>query len=371
MTDAPKHGEQPGPDAGIEPTAGSGPVKPAVAPDAVKAAATGGASSGGVPLKPADGTFARLGGATLAVLVAAIVVAIAALYLAFNASGQDAGAAVTALSRQLAALEQRVQALEARPPVSAPAVDTSRLEARIVALEQRPAATGAQGNAGLEARVAELSRAVAAFQATPGAAGADPAALQAATARIAALEQRLSTATDRDAAALRQIEEAAAKLPALSERIGMLARLEQAALALREGRKLGIIPGAPAALSQFADAAPPTDGALRLAFVQAAESVRAVATPPDPSGTFWERSLERMGRLVTVTKGDQVVMGDPAETALARARIALDSGDLAEAVRSAESLGGKQGEAMAVWLRQAREVLAARSALADLLARAS
>ena len=376
MTDAPKHGEQPSPETGDVAKTEPGPETTRQAEPRSTQRATIEAD----PSQPGDSAFTRKPATTLIFFFAAVAAVIGVLYLVFDPSGRgERGPAGEQFAQQIEALERRVQALENRPAASIQSADTGRLEARIAALEQRPAPApapaagqpGAQATARLEARIEELARTVAAVQAPSGPANADPAALQAATARIAALEQRLTAAVERDASSLRQIEESAAKLPALSERIGMLARLEQAALALRDGRKLGVIPGAPGALSQFADAAPPTEGALRLAFQQAAVSVRAVGSPTDPAGTIWERSLERMGRLVTVTKDDQVVLGDPAGTALSRARIALDSGDLAEAVRSAESLTGKQGEAMAVWLRQARGLLAARAALADMLAHAS
>jgi hypothetical protein len=53
---------------------------------------------------------------------------------------------------------------------------------------------------------------------------------------------------------------------------------------------------------------------------------------------------------------------------LAHARTVLDAGDLAGAVASVGSLSGPAAQALAAWLDQARGLLAARAALADLAA---
>jgi hypothetical protein len=65
-----------------------------------------------------------------------------------------------------------------------------------------------------------------------------------------------------------------------------------------------------------------------------------------------------------------VLLGDPAAGVLARARTALDAGDLAAAVAAVSSLSGPPATAMAVWLADARALLQARAGLADMAAHA-
>ena len=78
----------------------------------------------------------------------------------------------------------------------------------------------------------------------------------------------------------------------------------------------------------------------------------------------------RAESLVTVRRGDNVLVGDPASGVIARARTALDAGDLAGAVTVLSTLSGPPAQAMAPWLGQAKALLEARAALAALAARA-
>jgi len=64
-----------------------------------------------------------------------------------------------------------------------------------------------------------------------------------------------------------------------------------------------------------------------------------------------------------------VLVGDPAAGVMARARSALDGGDLAGAVAAVGSLSGSAADAMAVWLADAKALLAARAALVNLAER--
>ena len=56
------------------------------------------------------------------------------------------------------------------------------------------------------------------------------------------------------------------RLAASEKAARRIAQVQAAAMALDAGQKLGDLPGAPPALARFADAAPPTEAALRLAF---------------------------------------------------------------------------------------------------------
>jgi hypothetical protein len=80
----------------------------------------------------------------------------------------------------------------------------------------------------------------------------------------------------------------------------------------------------------------------------------------------WERAQD----LVTVHRGDDVVVGNPASVTLGQAREALDAGDLKGAISVVETLRGPPRQAMSDWLAQAKALADARLALANLAGQA-
>ena len=274
-----------------------------------------------------------------------------------------AAAAIVVLAVSQAALWVRVLV---PPPGSAPLEQrVQAIEARVAALERRPA----------PAQPAPVAAA------GPNVAAADLGPLQ---ARVAALEQRpppapaphpddsLAPRLTADEARLATLEKTA-ELPAqLAERANRVARIQAAFIALSAGRPLGDLPGAPPALARYATVAPPTLAALRLSFPAAAQAALAADHPAPGDKPFLERIWAEAQDLVTIRQGEHVLVGDPAAGVLAHAQTALDAGDLAGAVASVGSLSGAGGKqptpALAAWLDQARGLLAARGALADLAA---
>ena len=233
---------------------------------------------------------------------------------------------VGALREQVRTLQQRLAVLEQRPvaavvaPVAATPVaravlpvDLGPLEARVVALEQRPVA------------------------ALP-----DPAL----AGRLAALDQRLGQAVQR------------------AER---LAALRHAAVALEAGRPLGDIGAAAPALLRYASVAPPTEAGLRAAFDEAAARARAASRTTEEAG-IGARLWARLRSLVTVRSGDTVLVGSPAATVLGHAAARLAAADLAGAVAALDALDPAAAAAMAGWRAEAAALLAARTALADMMA---
>jgi hypothetical protein len=211
------------------------------------------------------------------------------------------------------------------------------LEASIAALEQRQPANLAP----LEARIAALEQ-------------RHPPSVAPLEARIGALEGAESTA---QADLSRRV--------AASDKVSRHTALVQAAaLALAAGRKLGDLPSAPPALTRFANAAPPTEAALRLAFPAAARAALAAAHPAAEGKPLLARLWAEAQDLVTVRQGDRVLVGDPAAGMLEGARVALDAGDLAVAVNDVATLQGAAARAMATWLDEAHALLEARAALA-------
>ena len=73
---------------------------------------------------------------------------------------------------------------------------------------------------------------------------------------------------------------------------------------------------------------------------------------------------------MTVRQGDRVLLGDPAAGVLARARTALDAGDLTGAVAAVSSLSGRRPPRWPAWLADAKALLQARAGLADMAAHA-
>jgi hypothetical protein len=232
-------------------------------------------------------------------------------------------AAPVAADPSLAGIETRLAQLEQRPPSPAAAPD---LTPRVEALERR----APPDLSSLQARLAGLE------QRPPG----DTTAL---ATRIAALEQSLA-------------------------RGDRLTHVQAAAMALTAGRTLGDIPGAPAALTRFAHVKPPTEAALRLAFPAVANAALDASRPADDRRPILDRMLARAENLVTVRQGDHVLVGDPSAGILARARSALDAGDLSGTVTALADLRGGSATAMAGWLTDAAALRDARAALADMAA---
>jgi Mitochondrial inner membrane protein len=176
--------------------------------------------------------------------------------------------------------------------------------------------------------------------------------LDALTARIAALDSNSRSVDD------------------VTKRLEHVAKLQEASLALAVGRPVGDLSNAPEALARYAHAAPPTESDLRLGFPQAKQSALATTQPDAGDAPFVNRIWTRAQGLLTIRRGDEIVIGNPSALVLNRAQTALDAGDLAGAVRAVQTLKGQPLQAMADWLAEAQALLNARSALAEMANRA-
>jgi hypothetical protein len=262
----------------------------------------------------------------------------------------------------LAPLEQRIAALEQRPQLPgdiATRVDLAGLAARMdaVAARQDQLANRQQGlETGFGNRLDQTDAKVASLE-------QDAAGLSGLANRVQATDKRLE-------AVEKQVGQVVGQVPALAEKAGRIGRIQAAQAALDAGRPLGDLPGAPPALLRFAQARPPTEAELRLAFPAAARAAEHASRPAAEDRPFLDRMWLRAQDLVTVREGDRVIIGDPAAGVIARARQALLAGDLAGAVAALDALSGPPAEAMAAWQERAKALLDARSALATLAARA-
>jgi hypothetical protein len=316
-------------------------------------------------------------------------------------------AEVAALSQRVQALEQRptprppdlrplenrIAALEKRtPPDLAPieaklaalqqrqTPDLAPLEARIAALEQRPQVPGDVATKGDLASLASRIDAVAGREdqlanrqqgletnlgnkldtvdQRLGKLEQDAAGLSGLAGKVDAIDKRLAT-----------VEHEAGQIAALADKAGRIGRIQAAQTALDSGQALGELPGAPASLTRFAHSRPPTEAALRLSFPKAARAAEEASRPSTEGQPFLDRMWTRAQDLVTVREGDHVIVGDPASGIIARARSALQAGDLAGAVSALDALTGPAAQAIADWKSQAQALLDARAALAALAAR--
>ncbi|HET9147339.1 MAG TPA: hypothetical protein VFN77_04770 [Acetobacteraceae bacterium] len=243
---------------------------------------------------------------------------------------------------------------------------------------------------------AAMSSEIAALKARIGAMDGQIGALKAQTARIAAkqavptppvqaklsasaaaeingLQQNVTSlaatvAVDHTALAgvqssLKDMQSGLGDVPRLAARAQRMDRIAAAILALQTGQPLGAIPDAPPALARFASAKPPTESGLRLAFPADARKAELAGGDVPASGGFWQRVRMRAASLVTIRRGDKVLVGSRAEADLAAARQALDAGDLQGAVAALDGLPPPAKAAMQGWIGQAKALLAARKVL--------
>ncbi|SDB31264.1 COG4223 family protein [Belnapia rosea] len=280
------------------------------------------------------------------------------------------------------AMERRLQGLEAKPTINpaafAPRDAVEGLSGRIERLTER---VEQQGQA-LDSRLQDQARAAEGRLAAQDKAVQDRvAALEASVGqRVAGLEgtlgERIGALESALGGRVAALEAAQQRLQAIESRTSRLAAVDSLRGALTAGQPLGEALGRidqpPQALARFAGTAPPTESSLRLSFEDAAKAARAAsdaAMQPDGSRAgVVDSALSRLGGLVTIRRGDQVVWGDAAEAEIERARRALEAGDIEMSLQHIDKLPPPARAAMQGWADQARALLAARAALRQLAA---
>jgi len=263
--------------------------------------------------------------------------------LAALSAKQDAQAAEIQKSAEIAA-QKPAEPAAPPPDTAAQTAALAQAQQQVADLSGKLDQSQAQTKAALDQLAAQQKDALA------QSAEAQKAALDAVDARIGKLEQGAGQAQGAAQDATRAI------------------RLEAAQAALDAGQPLGTIPDAPPALARFATTAPPTEGALRVAFPAVAAAAAAASTPDVENKGFFDRALARLQQSVTVRQGDHVIVGDPAAGILARAQDDVNNGDLKAAVQVLGGLKGAAADKVADWVAQVKALLEARSALAGLAA---
>jgi hypothetical protein len=333
------------------------------------------------PLLPLEARLAAVEARAIPDLLPALARADAAAAAAAEArrAALDQGAA---LDRRLIALEASAQAEERRvaaleEAARRPVVDPTALAAVAARVDRL-----SEGAAARDARDAEQDRArdllTRALELRIGAAERSTAdrvaALEAATGqRLAGAEAGIAARADTLerglTGRLAAVEGRERRVVDAETRLTRLIAVGAARMALEEGRPLGAtlaaLPDPPAALARFAEAAPPTEASLRLSFPEAARAARAAAEP-ERGGGMLDAAAQRLGGLVTIRRGEELLLGNPAEATLDLARRAIEAGDLAGAVDRLARLPGASRAAMGGWMAEAEGLLAARSALARL-----
>lgn len=292
-------------------------------------------------------------------------------------------------------LEARLTTLEARPRAGAP--DLTPLATRLEALEARPApsldVSGLAPRALAETLATRLDRlterqdALAArLQAADAEAlrrtedlarsllgrleVAERAEVERIAAAGAALEGRLAGAESALGTRMQALEAAQTRVAAIEARANRVQAIAALRARLDAGQALGptltAFPNAPAALSRYATANPPTEAALRLGFEDAARTARAASEPTREGQSILESASARLAGLVTIRRGETVLWGDEAAAALEAARRALEAGDLVGALGRLGPLPPTARAALGGWEADAQALLAARAAIITL-----
>jgi hypothetical protein len=255
------------------------------------------------------------------------------------------------------------------PPAPAPGEESAqlaKLKARVDALEQRVAALAAQP--------ASQPAAQSPLAATSDAAGPMVAALSARLDALSGRQEQIDAQVAQqnnvlkaDDARLQAVANQAAAVAALTDRATRLAQIQAAGVALAQGQTLGALPqDAPPALTRFQSQAPPTEAQLTLAFPAVAAQARAATRPDTGDMGFWRAMRARAESLITVRRGDHVLVGNTQIALIDRAHTALAAGDLAGAVHLLGGLVGPAAAEFADWRARAQALLDGRAALSRL-----
>jgi len=276
------------------------------------------------------------------------------------------GADLGPMTERLAAAERRVAELAARP-AAAPAASPQALDAltgRVAALETRPAAQAAPApvpTEAINAAVAPLAARLAAVEQRPAPPpAASPDSVSQLGQRVTALEGR-AAASDQTP----RIASVEGRVAVVHAATAMLQRLSAGEPL---GPALALLPATiepPAALRAFAAAPPPTEAELRRDFAPAARAARLGSTPESGDAQTAVRGF--LSGLVTVRRGEEVVIGTSDSTALASAEARLNAGDLAGALAALAPLSPGAAQAILPWKARAQALLDARAALRALV----
>jgi len=275
---------------------------------------------------------------------------------AVNDKVAAAGEKIAAVDQKVAGVDGRLTQVADRP---IPVPDLDKLTARLDALEARlPDQTQSASRLDvLSGRIEALS-------------GHDQTNLDVLKQQLDKDLDTLKQQLDKNTSRISALEKTASSLGTVSARVDRGARVQAVGAALAAGQPLGDIPGAPPALSRFAHSAPPTEAELRMTFPAVERAALAAAQTGIDNAPFIDRVWDKTQGLLTVRQGNDLVLGNQSAAALSRAHTALDAGDLVAAANAVATLKGEALQATDGWLAEAKALIDARAALADMAAHA-
>jgi hypothetical protein len=268
--------------------------------------------------------------------------------LADTASEGGSVATAAAIAQQITEAEQRLDAkiaaaLAEGKGATAPALeqmrtDIAELKAKLGALAEAELGTGDSPD--LKPELAALTERIAKLEASlpeiVSAIDKEQAVAKSAAVAIAFANLRAAVSDGRPYAA--ELDTIGALAPSVGD--------------------LGVLPA-------YAETGIPTLPQLTRSFATASDNALAAASPP-AGGSLVDNLLASAQSLVTIRRLDEAPAADGPASALARAKAALDQGDLAAAVKDIETLDGAMGEAYSAWLGEARARLGADQTLTRL-----
>ena len=259
--------------------------------------------------------------------------------MAETASEGGSIGSAAAISQQIAEAEQKLN-----EKIAAARAEGEQLSGTVTALQNEIAALGSKLSALAEAELGG------------GATDAGPE-LNALSERIAKIESVLPELMGAIGKETADVKSAAAAIAfanlraAVSEGRPYAAELDTlGALAPGIG-DLGVLPA-------YAEKGIPTLPELTRSFAAAREDALAAVTAP-PSDSFFDNLLASAQSLVTIKRIDEEPAGEGPSAALAKAKAALDKGDLAGAIEQVETLEDAPRQALSAWLGAARARLGA------------
>ncbi len=267
---------------------------------------------------------------------------------AISQSASEGGsvASAAAIAQQIAEAEQRLDVKIAEALAKAEAGNASTLQAmqseiaelkaKIGALAEPGTGDGTAAGTELTALAERLAKLEAALPELVAAIGKENGGAKSAAAAIAFANLRAAISDGRPYAA--ELDAITALVPSVGD--------------------LGVLPA-------YAEKGIPTVPELARAFAVAKEGA-VVATAPAASGSIVDTLMASAQSLVTIKRIDEPTTGEGPDAALARAKAALDQGDLATAVKEVETLDSAPREAFAPWLGQAHARLSADETLIQL-----
>jgi hypothetical protein len=355
-----------------------------------------------VPARPAAGQAVAagfVGGAVAAAAVAGAMLLwgpLAELPRRLDAVEANAGAAaprsaLDALDKRAATLEQKAGALSAALEPVARQSEAAELAAKDAAAKAA-AATSLASQAKSAAEAAPSASAgtpstdAAAYAARLGTVEGSLAKLDSLGQRVAASEAGLAKLAGQPAASQAAADDLAAKLASLQQKLGQVAQddaqaagsLVSVALLTRQDLAAGKplakpllalkalgAPGAElAALSVYADTAPPSTAELSASLADLMRRTAPKPAAPETTGSIWDRVASQASHLVKVHP-----VGQPAPVEdVAEVQAALAAGRLGDAVATWEKLPPDIRQRTQAWADQAHARLAAAQAADSLVA---